>query len=479
MSGVKKNFLYNVSYQLLNIMLPLVTTPYLSRVLGPELVGTYSYTYSITNYFVLFATCGMSTYGVRAIARTMGNREERTKVFWSAFYSQLVLGVVVFAIYIAYVAVIHEGGIVLSAVWGMYAFSALIDVSWLLFGCSDFRVPTIRSAFVRIIQFLAVFVFVRDQNGLLAYISINSLGFLANQLLIWPFVHDYVDRYHPSWSEIKLHFIPNIRLFVPVIAVSLYTTLDKIMLGSMTNMTQTGYFEYAEKISRLPLTAITALGTVMLPTMSERIATGRRLEAIRLIKKSAWVMLAIAFAFAFGIIAVGDIFVPVYLGESFIDAIPLVLLLSAIIPIVSVTNIIGKQFMLPSLMDNQYTVSLLFGAGVNVVVNLLLIPHMQGLGAAIGTVAAESSVLVAQVIFVRRDLQVSAFARIVLPFFFIGLFMLVALRGITPHITAIFGYSVATLGVDVLIGAGIYMLLLIGYCLIFKDNTAAELFNRT
>ena len=450
MSGVKKNFLYNVSYQLLNIMLPLVTTPYLSRVLGPELVGTYSYTYSITNYFVLFATCGMSTYGVRAIARTMGNREERTKVFWSAFYSQLVLGVVVFAIYIAYVAVIHEGGIVLSAVWGMYAFSALVDVSWLLFGCSDFRVPTIRSAFVRIIQFLAVFVFVRDQNGLLAYISINSLGFLANQLLIWPFVHDYVDRYHPSWSEIKLHFIPNIRLFVPVIAVSLYTTLDKIMLGSMTNMTQTGYFEYAEKISRLPLTAITALGTVMLPTMSERIATGRRLEAIRLIKKSAWVML-----------------------------IPLVLLLSAIIPIVSVTNIIGKQFMLPSLMDNQYTVSLLFGAGVNVVVNLLLIPHMQGLGAAIGTVAAESSVLVAQVIFVRRDLQVSAFARIALPFFFIGLFMLVALRGITPHITAIFGYSVATLGVDVLIGAGIYMLLLIGYCLIFKDNTAAELFNRT
>ena len=479
MAGIKKNFLYNVSYQLLNILLPLVTTPYLSRVLGPELVGVYSYTYSITYYFVLFATCGMSTYGVRAIARTMDDRRERSRVFWSAYIAQLLLGLLVFAVYVGYAAVIHEGGIAISVIWGMYVFSALVDVSWLLFGCNDFKVPTIRSASVRLIQFFAVFIFVQGKDGLPAYIFINSVGFLANQLLIWPFIRKHVDFCRPTWREVQVHFIPNIRLFLPVIAVSLYTTLDKIMLGAMSNMTQAGYFEYAEKISRLPLTAITALGTVMLPKMSELIASNQKARVHQLIEKSAWVMLAVAFAFSFGIMAVGDVFVPVYLGEKFIDAIPLMVIMSVIIPIISVTNIIGKQFMLPSLMDSQYTISLLLGAVVNIVVNLTLIPRFAALGASIGTVAAESTVLVAQAVLVRGQINFRRLIRIAVPFLGMGLLMMAIVRACSGAIVGRFGVSLTALGIEVVLGGLVYFVAALAYCLITKDRIAVSLLPAT
>lgn len=476
MAGIKKNFIYNVSYQLLNILLPLVTTPYLSRVLGPELVGVYSYTYSITYYFVLFATCGMSTYGVRAIARAMNDRAERSRVFWSAYIAQLLIGIVVYIAYILYTLLIHQGGIIISVIWGMYVLSALVDVSWLLFGCNDFIVPTIRSASVRIIQFIAVFVFVKGEDGLSAYILINSSGFLINQLLIWPFIKKHVDPHRPSWKEIRVHFLPNIRLFLPVIAVSLYTTLDKIMLGAMSNMEQAGYFEYAEKISRLPLTAITALGTVMLPKMSELIAVGNKEKVHELIEKSMWVMLLAAFAFAFGIMAVGKIFVPVYLGDEFLGAIPLMVLMSVIIPIISITNVIGKQYMLPSLMDSQYTLSLLLGAAVNVMINLMLIPRLAALGASLGTVAAESTVLIAQVVLVRKEIDFKRIVRVALPFLTIGLVMFAGVRLCSGFVVERLGVSLASLGVEVLIGAIVYALGVCIYVVVSRDKICLSLF---
>ena len=469
MAGIKKNFIYNVSYQILNILVPLVTIPYLSRILGPELVGVYSYTYSITNYFVLFAVCGMSTYGVRAIARAGEDRRERSKVFWSAFLSQAIIGVTTLLIYILYGIFFHEGGLAITFIWGFWVISAVVDVSWLLFGCNEFKTPTIRSFVTRLLQLISIFIFVKDANDLTIYIFIISIGFLINQLLLLPFIRKYIDIYKPTWKEITSHFIPNLRLFLPVLAVSLYTTLDKIMLGAMSNMTETGYFEYAEKISRLPLTAITALGTVMLPAMSQILADGKRERAIALLGKSMWVMLAIAYAFMFGIIAVVEEFVPIFFGEGFLPAIPLMILLSIIIPVISVTNVIGKQYLLPSMRDNQYTASVAIGALVNVLINVALIPRYAALGAAVGTVAAEIAVLVVQLFFVRGQLPVGRYFLGSLPFLISGACMLVLVRLFADLYLAGHSNSVWLLLSEIFGGALIY--LIIGACIsIFIKN---------
>lgn len=468
MPGIKKNFLYNSAYQILNIIIPLITTPYLSRVLGPEQVGIYSYTYSITYYFVLFATCGMSTYGVRAVAQASDDRARKSRVFWSAYVAQAIISGLVIVAYALYIICFHAGGIEISIIWGAYVISTLFDVSWLLFGSNDFRIPTIRSALVRVFQLAAVFIFVREDNGLTAYITIYALGFLINQLIIWPFVGKYVDEYSPSWNEVKEHFIPNIKLFVPVVAVSLYTTLDKIMLGAMSNMEQAGYFEYAEKISRLPLTAITALGTVMLPRMSELVSRGESELANKLIYKSALVMLAAAFLFSFEIIAAGDVFVPVYLGNDFVDSIPLVIIMSSIIPIISITNIIGKQYMLPNLMDTQYTLSLLIGATTNIGVNLCLIPEYGAFGASIGTVSAEMSVLIAQALIIKRRISFTKICHIALPYLCIGVLAAMVARACRSSIIALFGLTICSLGCVVAVCGAVYFAGLAALWLIAK-----------
>lgn len=445
--------------------------------LGAELVGTYSYTYSITNYFVLFATSGMSIYGVRTMARAGERREDRTRVFWSVYGSQVVIGLVVLACYAIYVAVMPQGGLVIALIWGMWVLSAVLDISWLLFGLGEFKVPAVRGTIVRLVQLVGVFLLVRSHDDLWVYVALISGGFLVNQLAIWPFANRYVGFYRPRWAEVRAHFKPNFVLFVPVIAASLYLTLDKIFLGAMSSMTEVGYFEYSEKVSRLPLTVILALGTVMLPKMSEVLASGDRARGLELVESSMWVMQAAAFAFAFGIAGVGREFVPIFFGKGFIAATPLVILLSAIIPIIAASNVLGRQYLIPTMRDRLYTVSICAGAAVNVALNLLLIPHLAALGTAIGTVAAEVTVLVVQAMILRHELPLATYVKSAAPFFAIGACMFAIIR-LSAVVLVMVGIGATAMGLvmEILVGGIFYLAASYAYCRTTHNEQFARLF---
>ena len=290
--SIKVNFLLNSAYQILLVITPLVTAPYLSRVLGASQTGVFSYTQSIANYFVMFATLGMSTYGVRVIALCGEDRYARSRAFWSAYGSQFCIAVVVAAVYLAYVFAVHAGGLLVSLVWSLWVLSAVGDISWLLFGCEEFKIPTVRSFATKFASLVIIFGFVHKPDDVWLYVLAVAGSYFVNMILIWPFVRRYVDPYRPTWSEIRAHFKPNIGLFIPVVAVSLYTSLDKIMLGTMSNMSQSGYFQYAEQVSRMPLHVITALGTVMMPRMVSLLTERRREEAVSVLGTSLWFMLA-------------------------------------------------------------------------------------------------------------------------------------------------------------------------------------------
>lgn len=457
-ASIKKNFLLNSSYQILQILTPLVTTPYLSRVLGPENVGVYSYTSSITNYFVMFALLGMSTYGVRAIA-VCTTREERSKTFWSAYASQLIMGCAVLIAYAVYGLFVHAGGYLITVLWGMWVLSAALNVSWLLFGLEEFKVTTIRSCIVRLLSVAAIFLFVRDAGDLWGYVAAISGAYLLEQLAVWPFVFKYVDFHKPSFEELKVHFIPNLKLFIPVIAISLYTSLDKIILGAMSDMRQAGYFEYSEKLSKMPLAVITAMGTVMLPRMSSTLASGDRAEGLNLIQKSMWVMQAGAMALAFGIAAITPEFVPVFFGEGYDPCIPLMVIISITIPLIAATNVIGKQYLLPTMRENLYTWSVVVGAVVNLVINFALIPSLGAMGAAIATVAAELVVLLAQSFFVRKELPLLSYLRDAIPFAVIGAVMLVAVRASAAVFNRIWGLSIYGLALEIVVGVIVFVAL--------------------
>lgn len=460
-ASVRRNFLWNASYQLLLVLAPLVTTPYLSRVLGPERVGVYSYTYSITNYFVLFATLGMANYGVRVIAAAGSDRAKRSRSFWSAYFSQAVVCIPVTILYVAYALLEPEGGFIIALVWGMWVVSAILDVSWLFFGVEDFRFPTERSFVTKLASVLAIFLFVQAPDDLWVYCAAIAGSFLASQVIMWPFVGRHVDWVRPTWAEIRAHFGPNLRLFAPVVAISLYTSLDKIMLGAISGMEQAGYYEYSEKISKMPMAVITALGTVMLPRMTAALSEGRVEQARSLLGESMWAMQAAAMAMAFGIGAVAPEFAVVFFGPGYEPCAHIMPVVAAVIPIISASNVIGVQYMLPTFSDGAYTLSVCAGAVVNVSLNLILLKPFGAVGAAVATVCAEIAVLAYQCWVVRNDLPLWTYLKSALPFFGIGCIMVACVRIVARCLGE---PSIGGLLIEFAVGAVCYTALAVAWC---------------
>lgn len=468
MASVKKNFLYSSAYQLLVAVAPLVTTPYLSRVIGTEGNGIFTYTQSITNYFVLVAVMGMSNYGVRTIAEHANDREGRSRVFWEAFGMQALVGLVVLAAYVCYALVWGREYLELFALWGMWVLGSVLDVTWLLWGMQEFRIPTIRNFCTRLVSIALIFVLVRQPGDVWGYVAAISSAYLANALLVWPQVRRYVDWVRPTAKGMASHLVPNLTLFVPVIATSLYLIMDKVMLGSMAGMDQTGLYDYAEKVSKMPMSVITALGAVVLPKMTTVIAEGRTEEARSLVRTTMWFMEACALALSMGIAAVAPEFSPVFFGQGYEGSVVLLRILCVIVPLICATNVMGVQWLLPTRHDRQFTASVATGAAVNIVVNLFAIPAAGAMGASIATVAAEVSVLAFQAWVVRKDLPLGAFARGIVPFVGIGLAMYAVIRLFAHGM----GTHAATLGglmAEVALGAVVYLVLSYVWCWVTKS----------
>lgn len=470
MASIRVNYLYNVAYQILKVLAPLVTTPYVSRVLSPHGVGTYSYTYSVANYFVMFAMLGMSTYGVRAIAATGANRERRSTVFCGAYASQLISAAAALIGYGLYLVLADNANMAVTVAWLPWLLACCVDISWLLFGSEDFRIATIRSSAVKFASIILTFVIVRGPGDVWAYAALTAVAFLVEQILVWPFASRYVSFTRPRWREIRIHLAGSAVLFLPVIAISLYTTLDKVMLGLMTDMAQVAYYEYSEKLSKIPLAGITALGTVMLPRMSRFVAGGEKSAAASMVEMAMWLMLGPAIAFAFGIGAIAPVFVPVFFGEGYDPCVRIMMAICAVVPIIAASNAIGQQYLLPCGRDREYTLSVLTGGIVNVLFNLMLIPRMAAMGAAVATIAAELSVLLFQALCVRKDLPLGRMAASAIPFVLSGIVMSASIRLAGARMVGIYDTSVLALAVEILIGSIVYVLLVCGYCLVTRNS---------
>lgn len=426
--SVKRNFLYNIAYQLLTVSLPLVTSPYLSRVLGPEGIGAYSYTYSVAYYFVLFAMLGINNYGTRAIASSRNDKSDLRRTFWSVWTLQLLTSLLCVVLYLAY-SLMMVGGASLALLWVPYVVSAALDINWLFFGLEKFKVTVTRNFVVKLITFILMFVVVRGEYALQSYLILTSLSLLASALVLWPFALREVRPCFPKVEEVLAHLGPNLILFVPVIAVSLYTVLDKVMLGQMAGMEEAGIFENSLKIAQVPFSLITALGTVMLPHASNLFASGRTEEGEQYIAPSMWFALLLSSAFSFGLISITPEFVPVFFGEGFYACAVVMPIIVLEMPFMAWANVIRTQYLIPSRADRAYVASVVVGAVVNIVVNVCLIPPFGAFGAGIGTLAAEIAVCLVQTAAVARRLPITRYLIESIPGFVIGSLMFLIVRG--------------------------------------------------
>ena len=421
--NIKTNFIYQFMYQILTMILPLITAPYIARVLGAENVGVYAYTYAIVNYFVIFAMLGLTNHGSRVIAKAKGNPDELNSAYSNLLALHVLITLLVICVYFGFLFVSNVGYTPIFLIQSVFLVAALLDVSWLFFGLEKFRITVVRNAIIKVCTVFAVFYFVRTKDDLWKYTLIMALGMLLSQSVIWLYVKRYVRFVKPQMSIMLKHVKPLIALFVAIMATSIFRSLGKVMLGSMSSMVQVGCFENADKLIMFPVALINALATVMLPRMASVFASGEVKKAERYILSTMEFSLTMGAAFAFGMAGIADKFAVVFFGEEFRLTGSILSGMAVTILLMAFNSVIRTQYIIPKSKDHIYIRAVCGGAVINVVLNFILIPHLASTGAVIGTNAAYLFIFIYQTIAVRKDLPIRKYFKIAIPPLLIGTLM--------------------------------------------------------
>ena len=450
--SVKKNFIYNLSYQILIMILPLITTPYISRVIGAEGIGIQSYTYSIANYFVLFAMLGLNNHGNRSIAMVKSDQGKLDKTFTSIYLIQAVMSIIMIVLYIIYIMFFVKNYKIIFVIQLMYIIGALFDINWFFFGMEQFKITVTRNTIIKLMSVISIFIFVKSENDLYLYSLILALGTLISQLILWSFIIRYVKFTKVKFDDVKEHIIPMLVLFIPAISVSVYKIMDKIMLGAMSTVTEVGFFTNSERVISIPLGIITALGTVMLPKMSNLLSNGKNKEAQKYINLSLKFSMFISIGSMFGLIGVAGNIVPAFLGKGFDRCVNVVSLLSVTLLFMAWANVIRTQILIPKKKDKVYIVSTLLGAIVNVIINIVLIKKFGAMGATVGTILAEATVSIYQTLMIRKELKIKRYLKDIIIFMIAGIFMFRTIK----YLGYILGSSLLVGIIQIFIGGIVY-----------------------
>lgn len=256
--------------------------------------------------------------------------------------------------------------------------SSAFDINWVCFGLEKFKLTTVRSTIVRLCMAAATFLFVNNSNDLWIYTFILSFGNFIAALAVWPFVLKHFHFVKPSWPGIKQHIKPNLVLFWPVIAVSLYNIMDKLMLGMFSTVEEVAFYTYAERITQIPNTLILALDNVIMPRMSNLYANNNKEQTRSLMDNVMLFAMLMAASMAFGLAGVAPVFAPWFYGEAFARCGLFIVMLCPIIVFKGWAGALRTQYIIPAHKDNVYIISLSSGAVVNLIINFLLIPQFNG-----------------------------------------------------------------------------------------------------
>ncbi|WP_125567459.1 polysaccharide biosynthesis C-terminal domain-containing protein [Companilactobacillus insicii] len=453
---VVRNYLYNAFYQVFILLVPLVTTPYLARVLGPKGVGINSYTNSIIQYFILFGSIGVSMYGNRQVAYVRGDKKELTQTFYEIFIMRMVtilLACSVFGIFLLSVTEYH----IYYLAQAVSIIAAAFDISWFFMGVENFAVTVFRNLIVKIITLISIFTFVKSYSDLTTYILILSLSLLFGNLTLFPSLRRYIGFPDIKKLSVWKHLLPSLALFVPQIATQVYLVLNKTMLGSMISVQAAGYFDQSDKMVKMILAVVTATGTVMLPHVANAFANGEHEKTKQYLYKSFNFVTALSIPMMFGLIAVTPKFVPLFFTIKFIQVVPVMMIESVVILLIAWSNVIGTQFLLPTQKTKEFTKSVMLGAIVNLISNIPLITVWGAIGASIATVISELSVMFYQLFIVRNLVDYQSLFLDFYRYLFSGLMMFLLLKLVDP----ILPMSWASIIIEIIMGLIVYIIFLI------------------
>ena len=263
-NNLKINLIFQTLYQILEMCLPLITAPYLARVLGPNQLGVFSYTSSIVAFFALFAMLGTQNYGTKSIASVNDDVEGRSKIFIEIYIGQLVLSFITIIAYLYYLIFICKDNKIVSTIQSLMLIGCLLNINWFFFGIEKFKITVKVNSMVRIFSVIMIFIFVKNTSDLWMYTLIILSGPFISQIYMWSKLKNYVHFKKVNFKDVVKHLQPNFILFLPLFAMSIYHIMDKTMLGYISNYRQSGLYYNADKIINIPMGVISGVSTVLL-----------------------------------------------------------------------------------------------------------------------------------------------------------------------------------------------------------------------
>lgn len=405
--SIKKNYIYNVAYQVLNLLAPLVTTPYISRVLGVEGVGEYSYTSSVVTYFITLAILGSTPYAQREVSYLREDKEKYSILFWEIVVFRGIT-VLISCLLFSIVIILSEPEIrIIYMIQGLNIVAVAFDISWFFQGLEEFKKIVIRNVFIKILNILLIFILVKQETDIWKYVLIIAGLTVVGNIVIWGGIKRYINKVSIKSINIKQHLIGILQLFLPTIAVSIYRALDKTMIGLVTTTTtENGYYEQADKIIQMCIVVTTSLSTVMAPRIALTLSKKDNAMLKKYMYKTFDFLLLISLPMAMGIIVVSDMIVPWFFGSGYEKVGLIIKIFSPLMVVVTFSNAIGMQYLIQARKQKIYTISICTGAIVNFIINLVLIPRLYSIGAAVASVVAESAILIVQMWYVCNKKQI-------------------------------------------------------------------------
>ena len=392
--SIKVNTIFNVLYKLLNLLFPLVTSVYLARVLGPTYIGKVSYAQSIVSYFVIFASLGIPTYGMREIAKYSDNNKRKNTIFSELFILNLISTLLSSAIYTCFIICISDLNIDIKLFLcvGLSLYLNVFNIDWFYSGQEEYVYITLRSLVVKILSVVAILALVKSQDDYIVFALITSFATTGNY--IWNVINlKNRVKFEIHDLNIKTHIKPVLILLMTMLATDLYNQIDITMLGLLRTDEEVGYYSNGIRLVRMVNSVTTAISATILPRMCLYFKEKNEKEYKSLFWKIFDIVIMLAIPCVVGIILVAKPLIIVLFGKEFIPTVSVIQMLSPIVLIVSVSYLIGSVVLTSTNKEKYLLRATIGGAIVNILLNVVLIPFWGTIGATLASLAGETIVL--------------------------------------------------------------------------------------
>ena len=459
--SIGTNYFFHTLYQVVTLITPLVTTPYISRVLLAEGVGQYSFYYTFVQYFVICGNLGFSTYGQIQIARVRDDEKRRTQTFWEIFLVRLIVFGISSLVYLVFSA-FSENRVLMLILFGLMI-SGMADISWLYFGMDDFKSVSLRNILVKAISIIGIFSFVKTKNDVWIYTAVLTYSTLFGSLVIWFGINKIVSKPENKLNCLQ-HLKPALTFFLPNIATMIYTMTDKTMIGIITGSdAQNGHYEQAHKIEQILVQFLLSIGVVYRSQMARFFEIKDELKIRESTCKAMRIVLFASFPICFGLISISRDLVGWFLGTDFLPSIPLLRIFSILLIVISISNCMSNMYFIVTDKMNIFLLGTFSAAVINILCNLIMIPLWGAIGAALASVISELSMLIVFYFYSYEYFNIRLFYKSVINYTVASLLMLGIILAETRYLKP---YVLSSVLIEIMTGVILYVLFLT----IFRDK---------